>query len=226
MKAFLILLVLAALAVSLLAATILICPKCGVENPRGNVECVHCGMSLPETGEDTAGSEAVPPATASDIAAGHLAGGPVDAEIAKGSEYLDKKEAGVAGLFFANASALEMLTDPDARSGRPERILQLIRQCDEKSGIVRRSCPDCDGTGRSKLKTTNLRGEIVTQEAQSGTCRTCGGRRYIVGKETVSDKKYRMGRALEQYRSARTGDTAPGIHRPTAQSKHADYLRR
>jgi len=181
-------------------AALLVCPKCGFENPDGSTVCQHCQATLtppPAAPEVTAPSQPVP--AVATVVTKYLDPAAVEAEIELGRSYLKQQNTAVARLFFRNAAAIEMMTDPSKPSDRAARILKLIRSSDEALGAQRRECPACNGTGKPVFKATNLKGEEVRHKTTGTVCPVCRGTGYLVADERIDDRKFRQGRAHEEF---------------------------
>jgi len=193
----------------------LICSKCGYENAEGNEVCVHCKAELPVS-EARKESE-----VQSDHASEHAGkleypdSKIVEKETEIGLEYLRKGDVEVARLFFKNAAALNLLTEPEVEKeradlsasgpslplgqGRSERILQFMKRCETGDRTVQRKCSVCDGTGKRTMKVTSLQGDVTYRNAYGMACPECGGSGYVRVAGTIDEWKYNRGRAVSLY---------------------------
>lgn len=195
-KRFLTVMVLVYLCVSA-AYAILICSKCGFENPKGSAVCTHCKERLP--GAPPEEGDVSGKGVDSGLPDGEfkfLPGSVVEDEMRAGVAYLRNNEVELARIFFKNASALEMLTDPDVATDRPKQLLSLIERC-RAGSKVKGQCPKCEGTGKAYMVSKALNGEIKRQ-TRPGRCSECKGRGEVLKQGTVRDRKRSLGVALSR----------------------------
>lgn len=201
----------AALFVPAALAELLLCPECGYENPDGSRACTHCRAALPDRGREqteAAGSDAAegedrrPEETAgeheTDLLSeeGFLSLRVVRDEVREAGRYQEQGEYEVARLFYRNASALNLLTDPGSGGRLSSSLVEAIRRCETPGGRAARKCPQCDGTGKRMMMTTSTTGEVEYREVYGQHCPRCRGAGTVLKPATCSERLYRRGRAV------------------------------
>lgn len=179
---------------------IIVCPKCGYENPGDGAKCTHCEAELP--GSDTKQPVETEPTDDAPVLSSekqYLDAKIVRKEMRLGRQYFREGDIEIARLFFVNAACLEMLTDPKVESDRSERILQYEKKCGAGGGVARAECPVCGGSGKYIMDTALLDGETVHKEVPGRSCDRCKGKGYIFKAGSLEQRKYRIGRAVKQY---------------------------
>ncbi len=198
-----------------IASALTICGSCGYESGDDSRFCSHCGGGLKaEVGERRAKggglTAEVGELTAED--------GELTAEDGTGSSALISAEAvawdmrtarlrlvgedvALARMFARNAMALNLLAAEDPENVRSQAILAFIERCDRLFGRARRECPDCEGSGKRVMTTRALDGRTRDLQIAGWACERCGGAGLVQGKETVDERKYRRGQAVERFRA-------------------------
>ena len=191
----------AALFIAAAFAGIMVCPKCGYENPQEARTCEHCMAELPETqvieGVGKAGDSNCTLLETGKVE--FLKPGLVEEEIRWGNVYSATGEVEVARLFFRNAAALDMLTSPALTNDRAARIVELLKRIDSAKAGTQRPCPVCGGTGKSSMKVVSLKGEVSYQDVHGKPCEKCAGSGKISGPTTADEWKFAAGRAAARY---------------------------
>jgi len=120
-------------------------------------------------------------------------------EIDLGRQYLGKGDPELARLFFKNAAALQSLTDSRDDAPYSAQLAGFIKMCEKPRLSVKRTCHNCGGTGKMRMKITSLKGEVSYQNVYGKFCPECDGRGCVLTSGTVDDWKYRKGTALREY---------------------------
>jgi len=176
-----------------------ICPRCGYENEEGEPSCSHCSAALPEV-ETPPGEETPQDHTFLDSGQlEYLSPEAVADEIALGIKHLEGKNEEVARLFFENAAALDLLTDPRIEYEHSDRILGLLKRCQEAGKRIRVPCATCGGTGKRVVRRQDSTGRETYRQLPGRSCPKCSGRGFFLTRGTVSDRKFAKGRAAEDY---------------------------
>ncbi len=182
-------------------ASINICPKCGWENDDVRQICIHCeGQLIPsESASDDRTDDNAAVSSGQEYIDADIAG----KDISAGEEHLRKGDIVLARLFFRNATALNMLTDPHESEDRSDRIARLLAQCTQTAGTVSRKCSLCNGTGMGTIKTEMLDNKIRYRSAHGKSCSRCGGKGFEMIQATINEMKYLRGQALKRYEALR-----------------------
>lgn len=190
------------------AAGLLICGKCGYENPDGSRFCNHCGNDMntaaqvAEVKADPASSQVARP-VAEHI--DRIDTAIVDRELETSVEYMKKHRPWMALLFCENAMALNGIATPDTT--RAERILKLHTECEGAMLGTDQRCGACGGTGVAEagMKSISTTGSVSTQSVSSRICVVCGGRGTMQGKAGSMQMAYAFGQAQKEYILLRQG---------------------
>ena len=197
------------------ASAITICGSCGYEGEDGARFCSHCGGRLKsEDGgrktegggrESEVGGRESEDGSLETEGGGQNAGGPISAEAVADDMrtarlHLKAERVELARMFWRNALALNLLAGEDPGQVRLKAILEFLGQCDRLSGLVRRQCPVCDGSGKAVMTAQSLDGSTSDLQVTGRECQRCGGAGVVRGKETVDERKYRQGQAGDKYR--------------------------
>jgi len=177
----------------------LICPKCGFENSPTNEFCSHCRAALSPRQADGDAADTLPGnLDGAETEEPYLPASLVETEMTLGFKYQKDGRTDIARLFFENAAALELLTDPGLKSNRPETIAQALKAYDQQQ-LVSRPCPVCSGTGKRLFTAGTLSGDVVRRRAGGAICKVCKGAGTVTVPESVVERKYRMARARQEY---------------------------
>ncbi len=176
------------LCFSLAAVALTICGSCGHEaDPDSGGACPHCRAPL---------AVSVPPVTAPAPAAASPAGASIGAsarelaaeDIADARRLYEAGDREVARLLCRNALALNLLTEAGpARELRAGQIMEMIEACERHEPMVRTVCPLCGG--------------------RNSNCRRCGGAGVLRRPQTINERKFERGQALQRYRVQQQGRT-------------------
>lgn len=201
------------LAASTALAGFVICPHCGYENDEPRTQCRHCRGKLPESAKpqkdtDTA-DPAKTPSLVETVPSGGVEGATITAEtvaeeITLGKNYIRAGDLDMARLYLKNAAALDMLRVPGSGKDLSSEITDLISHCEAVGQRVKRRCPECEGTGKQNLNIRRLNGE-VDYMASGAKCDRCDGKGVFVDAGLASERKFRMGRALNTYTRLQQG---------------------
>ncbi|MCK5850276.1 MAG: hypothetical protein KAH23_05120 [Kiritimatiellae bacterium] len=187
------------LCISLGLADILICPHCGYECGEGVQICGHCKANLPGEEKKAPDSDDVVDLEKGKDGRGFLNTDIVDSEMAMGQMYFKKANMSLGRLFFRNAAALDMLTNPESGSSRSMKITKAIRSCESLARSFRRKCSICEGSGKASMLNTSFSGESTYKKVHGRLCRNCQGKGYVFGIGTVDERKAEIGRGLREY---------------------------
>lgn len=195
------LLVLLVLAV-LVAAGVLICPKCGYEYQAGTALCGHCGAELPAAPPSKPEPDDLPPARGGEAPVLSLEqdivnSGIVERELRSAEHSLEQNRFWLAMMLGRNAMALNELTS-DSRGGRYQRILRVVETCKSKLRVAIRPCPICDGTGKQTILTLSLNAETEKRRVNM-PCPACHGRGSIKAATLLKDLRFGRARAIDDY---------------------------
>ena len=139
--------------ICLAVAEVLVCPRCGCENPHGALICEHCKAKLPEVittvrpENRTDGSYSLLPSGKFEF----LGPAVVEEEIRLGRLYNATGEVEVAKLYFRNAAALDMLTNPSLANDRAARIAEFLKNHDFGKGGAAWKQNAAHSTGRYEM---------------------------------------------------------------------------
>jgi hypothetical protein len=186
-----------------LAWAIPICGSCGYENGEAARFCSHCGNNLNtaavkpvEGGADSEEGQDEAPVSSALISPDAVA-----EDMRTARKFLKGSEVDLANLFARNALALNLLAGVTDNELRANAIVSFIDKCSLLEGRVQRRCSVCRGTGKAVMTSGSLSGSKRELRASSGRCSRCSGSGYVRGTETVDERKYRIGQALERYRT-------------------------
>jgi len=199
------------------AYAISICGKCGYENSDDARFCSHCGGRFggksggaddgsPERGAATAmdsgDAEEVSVGGDSDLSGQKqlIAVDVVVAEMQTAQKYFKRGKIELAELFAHNALAMNLLTG-EGSGERNDAIMKFLRSCSASAGQARRRCPSCNGSGKAVMSARGLGNSRVSLNTSGMRCRICNGSGYVRGGMTVDERKYRIGAAIEEYRT-------------------------
>jgi len=178
-------------------ADLVICGKCGYENPKGSKQCVHCKADLPDSDDEK--EEPPPKVVAARPGIGFLDGRIVEKEIALGDKYRKMKKLGVARLIYRNAAALDMLADPEDGNKRATRIVESIKKTATLGKTFRRPCPVCNGSGKARMLSQTFTGKTSYREVAGRPCRNCYGTGFALGVGTLAERTAELGRSAREY---------------------------
>lgn len=179
-----------------LAEALRICGKCGHETAGSDTVCAHCGAELPAIVTNDVATAAVQTA---ELPA-KVEPSVVLEEVNLGRAALEKGRVDMAKLYFRNALALDLLAGKT--QDLSEKIGTLIQQCKVGRGTVRIRCAACDGTGRRTARSTSMAGKETGSSTGGTPCTQCGGTGHQTRPGAVSDRKYTVGQALSDFRTA------------------------
>lgn len=187
-----------------LPAVVPVCQKCGYENSKGQLNCRHCGVKLPDwtpkPNLDT--GNALHKATWTET---HLDGQYVEEEIQLAGSYASEGKPELARLFARNAMALDLLTKRGLEPERAGKIANFLERCRTRTLRVPRKCTDCGGTGKLYRKTMSVGRESTRKAVLGKKCAMCGGAGKVNAYGTVNERKFRMGRAMRTYATVQQG---------------------
>ena len=189
------------LVVSALYAAVLVCRECGYESPEGSEFCSHCKVKLPVSKPQ---NQPVDGQSDNMLPSGkirYIDPSLVENEITIAQKCLDNGDLEIANLFARNAAALEMLTNPRAKGGRAELIVEIRKKSEAGGMTVDRKCPACKGTGKHIMEIPALDGKITNIEVAGMACPKCKGTGKIMKPSTMDERKYRIGRAMNKFTS-------------------------
>ena len=188
------------------AENIIICPKCGYENPETAKICEHCGANLPVK-EQVEVVQEKPSDSNLWIGSkpGYLNPQVVEDEITVGKELMAKGEVDVAYFFFKNALALNLLTDSESGKKLGEQIVELINKCSSTGATKKVPCDACGGSGKATGKFVSMKGEVTYMEIAGRQCPQCGGTGYLIKPISVADKMLAIGKAKNKFTTLQKG---------------------
>ena len=193
------------IAAVVLAADIVICPKCGYENDGDAAACTHCRAGLGGSGKvnDHTDGPNAKGSSGADAESFLVDIEHVEKDLLAARKLLSKGENAIALLFVKNAEALNRLADSDDRELLRGRLAQFHELCETKETTIEVSCRECGGSGKRMIKSTNLQGEVVEREAFRSPCRLCEGKGVIMRKASMEDLVLKRGLAIKAYSKAR-----------------------
>ena len=191
------------------AAAITICGSCGYESGNEARFCSHCGGKL-QSGSVTPrplvggakpekSDQKVEPERPKTDPNALISPEAVTEDMRTARVQLEAERVALARLFARNALALNLLAGEDPGEVRSKAILKFLDQCDRLSGLVRRKCTGCDGTGRAVMRAYSLDGSTTDLSVTGRMCEHCKGIGIVRGRETVDERKYRQGQAGDKY---------------------------
>lgn len=190
------------LACAVVLAGVRVCPRCGYENPDGPTRCTHCDAVLPAAESERKPSPPPPPRpTRGDVVNADV----VVAELRMAQNYYKKGRFELAYRFARNAMALDQVSDRAVDPGRSAAIADLVEHCRKRTRQLSRTCPECNGTGRSTVRMQGLDGGLRERTAHSRTCTSCRGAGAVLEDATVAETKQAKGRALRTYKTLQQG---------------------
>ena len=188
------------------AAELLICSKCGYENPQGSLFCAHCGSPF---GAASAAVTSAPPPEAAVTPPG-LRGGAVvepaliDQELQRASGYLQHDEAWLALLFTENALALNLLCRTNSLLAQG---LNLAHEAAErKIRMTVGACPACNGTGKTGQRQPQDSGGALGVRVLPSICAHCNGTGLQPAPRSLERVHQDYGRAIKQYTTLRQAE--------------------
>lgn len=194
------------ICIAIYAEQVIICPKCGYENPETAKACNHCDAKLPEKEQiETIHKKSFNTDLWVGSKPGHLNPQVVEDEISIGKEWMSKAETDVAYFFFRNALALNLLTDAESGKTFGEQIVELINKCSSAGVTKKVPCDTCSGTGKGTAKFVSMKGEVSYMETPGRPCEACGGTGYLIKSISVTDKMQTLGRAKNKFTTLQKG---------------------
>ncbi len=186
-----------------MAWAVSICGSCGYENGDDARFCSHCGGGIgKEQGERKPEASAQADAPVQNVvSAGAIAIESVKAEMREAQKYAKRGHVELGDLFARNAFALNMLAGTDHGKRRSKAMIKFFKLCEVKAKSGRRDCPECRGSGKAVMSAHTLGDRTIKFEAAGMRCKRCGGSGKISGKLTMDERKYRIGTAIEEYRT-------------------------
>jgi hypothetical protein len=186
--------------VVILRAEVSVCPKCGYESRQGGKICGHCRAEIPETRQESAQAASELRYTLSgtgklEFLSPHM----IEEEIRQADRYVATGEVAVARLFFRNAIAMDLLTNPAKPNDQTARIVEFLKKMEKEGPRSRHSCSVCGGTGKGKMRVASLKGDVSYQDIPGKSCAQCGGSGFVNGPTTMDEWKFAAGRAAAQY---------------------------
>lgn len=202
-----------ALALTLFAQQIVVCPKCSYEATPGAKFCSHCGAVLPNSlGESPPSDNVIVPPTSTAATdalpqAEKVSTGAVmvseDTQIAV--DFMTAKEginpaAALAAL--NNARGIIALSGKDAI---PEKnrlaVMKGIVAAKEAVSRTRSECPKCHGKGQEDIlhEFATLDGGTSTMAGGKRACSRCDGRGWIFKLRKMSEIQSLLGSGRQQY---------------------------
>ena len=177
-----------------------ICGSCGYENGDTARFCSHCGQNLKTAIAKPAGP-ATEPGDEPPVSDAIISPDAVTLDMRTAHKVLDSSDVALATLFARNALALNLLAGSDDNERRADAIVKFIDKCERLEGRVKRRCPVCSGTGKAVMTARSLSGSKRSFLSNSGQCERCSGAGSVRGSETVDERKYHLGQAVEKYRT-------------------------
>lgn len=195
-----------AICIAIYAEQVIICPKCGYENPETEKICHHCEAKLPAKEEvETIQEKSSNTNLWIGSKPGHLNPQIVEDEISVGKQWMSKNETDVAYFFFRNALALNLLTDAESGKMFGKQIVGLINKCSSVGATKKITCDTCDGTGKGTVKFVSMKGEVSYMETPGHPCEVCGGTGYLIKSISVTEKMLALGRAKNKFTTLQKG---------------------
>ena len=172
----------ACLACSLWAASLVICPKCGTEAEPSATVCAHCGALLPAVKvEPVAPANTPVPPEKHSSAISTLALDATRADRRLADESLAPRPE-LAYAYYENALAVSRLV---RREGLPasagKSLAENLERCRNQLAHTTRPCVACNGNGKSSVHFQALAGDKSAPSGSSVTladgppCAVCGG---------------------------------------------------
>jgi len=161
-----------------------ICRQCGHEAAVDATDCGHCGAAVPVTVPDAPARPETD--TAEDRPVADWARELATEDLAEARQLHEAGEFETARLFCRNALALNLLTKAGPEQDiRAARIMAMIEACEQADLWEQAMCDVCGG--------------------RQGQCRRCGGSGRLRRRQTIDERKYRRGQALQRYRLLQQG---------------------
>jgi hypothetical protein len=185
------------------AQAVTVCSSCGYEGGEGAFFCSHCGTRLDQQDApvDDCGSEEE--VETEILVRAVIAPEIVTADMRTAYKHFKEQQVEVARLFAKNALAMNPLSGDDPGAERATTILAFLERCARATGVVKHPCPVCEGTGKAVMTSHALNGDVRELRVPGQRCARCSGSGTIRGKETMDERKFRMGQALVRYRTLR-----------------------
>jgi len=148
-------------------ATVLICPKCGYEQPEGTTLCNHCGAALPQLASNPALNPAIPISNT-------LWTKVADEDWRKANEANAQSKVWLAWFYTRNAYALNMMSE-NTNSARAIKLTSLMVNLEKYLRVTTTPCPLCQGSGHSDIHIKMSDGHDQVLHSNSTLCKRCGG---------------------------------------------------
>ena len=194
-----------------IAYAITICGSCGYESRDDARFCSHCGGQLksgsvtprpaPEVPKPDAGEPKKPVEVPKADSDALISPDAVVEDMRTARVQLEAERVVLARMFARNALALNLLAGDDPGEARSKAILDFLGKCDRLTGLVRRKCTACEGTGRAVMSAYSLDGSTTDLTVTGRMCAQCKGVGIVRGRETVDERKYRQGQANDKYQT-------------------------
>ncbi len=186
-------------------AAVFVCPQCGYENPDDAVTCLHCGATLPPHAATTETVKQTAPIPATGDNRWYMPADIVEKEIKLARDYVKTGDVAVARLFFKNAMALDLITDPSIETKRAETILKAIEDCNTRLCQVTGKCPVCKGTGDRTVQSVDMQGNPILKNVIGKGCVMCNGRGYVNKFANQDELKPVLGTGAQRYKMIQEG---------------------
>ena len=159
-------LVLLLIATVVVVAAMVICPKCGYEQPADATTCSHCGAVLPKQPAQPTLPTTAPVKTSWITAA--------DEDWRKANEAATQNKAWLAWFYARNAYALNMMSET-TNSARAVKLTGLMESFERFLRATTQPCPLCQGTGHGEehFKTSDGRDQVIRSHTK--LCPRCNG---------------------------------------------------
>lgn len=150
-------------------SALVVCPKCGYEQPAGAMKCSHCGAALPKT-ETVIKKTTAPIKPTWTIAA--------DEDWKKATEAASQNKLWLAWFYARNAYALNVIAE-NAHSDRATTLISLTENLEKQLRAATTPCPSCLGTGHTNvhIKASSGREQIIHSETT--ICSRCNGTKTL-----------------------------------------------
>lgn len=198
-----------AMAGSLWAASLLICPKCGTEAAEDATTCAHCGAAISRrVVAPTAPSNTPAQVEASRLdAVSALAMDAIRIDLrlaAECRELIPQR----AFAFYENALALSRLVRREAVTAETGKSLaDELGRCRETLMRGTRSCPTCGGSGKRVAQFQSLLGNksaTVVQTVDGAVCPACKGKGMVSTRRSADDVRIRIGQGRADFETRQT----------------------
>jgi hypothetical protein len=179
-----------------IAEVLRICSKCGQEATGANAVCEHCGAVFPAVPTNVVAPTAAEPS----VLPARVESSVVLEEVNLGRQALEKNRVDLAKLYLRNALAMDLLAGKS--QDLSAQIGSLIQKCKTGRGTLKVRCTACDGTGHRTARSTSMAAREMGSSIGGVPCPQCGGTGYQTRPGAIADRKYTIGQAMSDYRTA------------------------